>query len=172
MLLPFGTLSLKLILKNWAKFKRRRWGLFVMLTGAHNCTSQKQLATRVGKNMNLASQVLKFFCQLVTWHYNIDTSNIFNYSTGYNTRHQHTVSVTLFSPCNNSFEHSYFSRTIVNWNNPSNKAVTQSLLSGFELHLHTWCFFFFFCLCVFRPLRWLLKVSFPLCGDLVLKSQY
>lgn len=80
---------------------------------------------------------LKFFYQIVTGQYNIDTSNIFSFSTGYNTRHRHTRSIIPLTPRNNCFKYSYFPRTIVDWNNLPNKAVTEKTVSAFELHLHT-----------------------------------
>lgn len=78
---------------------------------------------------------LKFFFQLLTGRYGINTSGIFTFSTGYQTRQRHDRTILPLTSRNNCFKYSYFPRTIVDWNNLTNDAVTQNTLSAFEQHL-------------------------------------
>lgn len=75
---------------------------------------------------------LKFLFQLVNGHYNINTSKFFTYSSGYNTRRRHALSITPLNARNNVFKYSFFPRTITDWNNLNSEIVTQNSLSMFE----------------------------------------
>lgn len=78
---------------------------------------------------------LKFLFQLVKGHYRVDTSHILSFSSGYATRKRHSLMITPLVPRNNCFKYSFFTRTIVDWNDLANDVVSLSSLSLFESHL-------------------------------------
>lgn len=94
------------------------------------------LCEAVANIKNSSNLSLKCFHELVSGHYKTDTSDISSHSTGYNTRHRHALSVCL-------------PRTIIEWNNLSNKAVTQNSVLALEFLLRARCILSFFFPCIY-----------------------
>lgn len=78
---------------------------------------------------------LKFLYQLVNGYYRINTTHILTPSTGYATRNRHSQAIMPLKQRVNSFKYSFFPRTINDWNNLSNEAVTQKSLVYYEERL-------------------------------------
>lgn len=123
---------------NIAKLDRVRKKAARFIYNSYNRTSITALLNQSGllpvSHRNRICR-LKFLFQLIKGQYNIDTSNIISFSSGYNTRQRHDFTVTPLNARNNTFKYSFFPRTITDWNNLTNDAVTQTSLKRFESHL-------------------------------------
>ena len=75
---------------------------------------------------------LRFMFKIVKGHLNGSISNYVNFSTGYDTRRRHSLSITPYQSANNVFKYSFFPRTIVEWNALDAPTVETNSIEMFD----------------------------------------